>query len=406
MRRILGLFAAAMLAGCAGSVGTVSTPSSMPASGSASTQTPASGFGVTGSLTVERTGHAAALLNDGRVLIVGGSYFVAHDTWLGQEYRASAELYDPATGTFSLTEGAMETGRYDATATLLPNGKVLVAGGCCDDSLPAPDRPLASAELYDPASGSFTATGSMANARSGHTATLLADGRVLIVGGTGLTDATLASAELYDPATGRFVATGSMATSRTGHAAAMLEGGWVVVTGGIDSNAVGNAPPLASAEWYDPTSGEFTGIGSMTTGRSGHTATALGGQRILICGGLRAESSQAPTLDTCELYDALPGNFEPVGRSMSSGRTGQAAVLLAGGRVLILGGREMKDEVSVSYPAKADLYDPAAGGFSSAGSLSLGRTGATATLLSDGRVLIVGGMNGDKVLASAELYRP
>ena len=151
--------------------------------------------------------------------------------------------------------GNLVTARFFHTATLLPNGKVLVAGGLHDGST------LASAELYDPASGTWTATGSLATARDHHTATLLPNGKVLVAGGFDGSVA-LASAELYDPASGTWTATGSLATARYGHTATLLPNGKVLVAGGLTDSG-----SLASAELYDPASGTWTATGSLATAR-------------------------------------------------------------------------------------------------------------------------------------------
>jgi hypothetical protein len=172
------------------------------------------------------------LLPSGKVLVAAGL------SGPGSLPDASAELYDPASGTWTAT-GSLNTARYIHTATLLPNGKVLVAGGQNGD--------LASAELYDPASGTWTATGSLNTARYDHTATLLPNGKVLVAGGANSTD-TLASAELYDPTSGTWTATGSLNTAREFHTASLLPNGNVLVAGGLD--IFGGA--LASAELYGP----------------------------------------------------------------------------------------------------------------------------------------------------------
>ena len=157
-------------------------------------------------------------------------------------------------GTWTAT-GSLATARDDHTATLLPNGKVLVAGGYDGSGT------LASAELYDPASGTWTATGSLATARYRHTATLLPNGKVLVAGGSDNSGA-LASAELYDPASGTWTATGSLATARDCHTATLLPNGKVLVAGGFDGSG-----SLASAELYDPASGTWTATGSLATAR-------------------------------------------------------------------------------------------------------------------------------------------
>ena len=196
---------------------------------------PGRGGGVfvpTGSMTAARDGHTATLLPNGTVLVAGGA---SSGTAL-----ASAELYDPATGTFTAT-GSMSVTRMGHTATLLPNGKVLIAGG--DYLRGGAEEVLVGAELYDSAAGAFTATGSMTVARDDHTATLLSNGTVFIAGG-GNRNAALTSTEVYDPAAGIFTANGSMSVGGELHTATLLPNGTVLVTGGF----VGGGFPLANAE--------------------------------------------------------------------------------------------------------------------------------------------------------------
>jgi acetyl-CoA carboxylase carboxyltransferase component len=334
-------------------------------------------FSPTGSMVAERESHIATLLTDGRVLIAGG--------WNGSDYFASAELYDPKTGAFSST-GSMATIREGDTATLLSDGRVLIAGGRNGSAA------VASAELYDPATGAFSSIGSMATSRAGPTATLLSDGRVLIAGGWNGSDrGDVASAELYDPKTGAFSSTGSMATSREEHTATLLSDGRVLIAGGWNGSAA-----VASAELYDPKTGAFSSTGSMATIRHSHTATLLSDGRVLIAGGWNGSAAVA----SAELYDLKTGAFSSTG-SMATSRVQHTATLLSDGRVLIAGGASGSGHV-----ASAELYDPKTGAFSSTGSMATSRVQHTATLLSDGRVLIAGGWSGSAAVASAELYRP
>jgi N-acetylneuraminic acid mutarotase len=204
---------------------------------------------------------------------------------------ASAELYDPGSESWTPT-GAMRVARSRHTATLLPDGRVLVAGGfdiqgAMDANVESMGR--GTPEVFDPSSGRWSRTGSMAFPRAGHTATLLTDGRLLVAGGDAVTDGG-PTAELYDPATGRWTATGSMADPRRDHAATLLPDGRVLVTGGfagsgytVDQPCAGPHEPC-SAEVYDPATGRWTATGSMHADRVGHTATLLPDGTVLVVG--------------------------------------------------------------------------------------------------------------------------
>ena len=241
---------------------------------------PASGtWVVTGSLSVTRDFHTATLLPNGKVLVAAGSG--GNNNSL--KYT-SAELYDPASGTWTAT-GSLSTGRGMHTATLLPNGKVLIAGGHPNDN--SPSSATASAELYDPASGTWAVTGSLTDAREYHTATLLPNGKVLVAGGNNDTTGTLASTELYDPATGKWTAAGTLQTARTNHSATLLPNGKVLLAGGNDN--IGGY--FTSAELYDP------GLGFSSPAWQPRITTATpvlaSGDRLLLTGSLFSGISSA-----------------------------------------------------------------------------------------------------------------
>jgi len=368
----------------------------------------APGFSWTGSWSSgddSPLGETATLLADGRVLFAGGC-------------ETAAQLYDPATGTFSPTD-SLTVVRASVTATRLRDGRVLFAGGY-NCARAGQDGTWASAELYDPSTGTFAPTGSLAAPRQQHTATLLADGRVLIAGGltgpspttaggiilaayrTAETDAGfLASAEIYDPRTGTFSKTDSMSAPHRGHTATLLQDGRVLVVGnGGEASTAGKV-----ADVYDPATGTFSRTGSMKTGRWLHTATLLTDGRVLILGGRSPNDSVHAS---AELYDPKSGKFSSAG-SLREGRQQHTATLLQDGRVLIMGGY-WSDGQKWNVLSSTEMYDPGTGGFSPIGSMGARREGHSATLLVDGRVLIAGGEDirsqGGVGVTSAVLYQP
>jgi hypothetical protein len=329
-------------------------------------------FSATGNLATQRSSQTATLLPNGKVLIAGG-----YNT--DSRYLASAELYDPATGVFSPT-GSLATARDSHTETLLPSGQVLIAGGYNDFF-----ASIFSAELYDPAAGSFSATGRLTLARSDHTATLLPNGKVLIAGGVKFLTGYLTAAELYDPAARTFTTTGSLATGRANHTATLLPNGNVLIAGGENDSGF-----LDSAELYDPVGGTFSATGSLVRRRTENTATLLPNGKVLIVGGF---------LGSAELYDPASRTFSSTG-SLATARDNHSATLLPNGNALIVGGYSVFSGESL---ASAELYDPIAETFSLTGSLATARGSHTATLLTNGKAFVAGGFN-QSSLASAELY--
>jgi hypothetical protein len=312
-------------------------------------------------MTAVRGGGAATLLRDGRVLFSGGYNCGA----AGEDgIWASAELFDPATGTFSPT-GSMAAPRSQHTSTLLDDGRVLITGGLSGSSPPTGgaitlagyrtvevDSFLATAEIYDPTTGTFGKTGSMSGPHRGHTATLLADGRVLVIGNGGETSAAGTAADVYDPATGTFSRTGSMKYGRWLHTATLLADGRVLILGGRTAKD----SVRATAELYDPGSGRFSSAGSMRDGRQQHTATRLPDGRVFIAGGYWSDGQSWRVLSSTEMYDPASGQFREVG-SMGTARQGHGAVLLGDGRVLIVGGEELGNNGATGV-SRAVLYQP------------------------------------------------
>ncbi len=342
--------------------------------------TPVGSWAPTGSMTHSRHAHTATLLPNGKVLVSGGMLI----DWGPEEIAyKTAELYDPATGTWSPTS-SMAAERANHTATLLPNGKVLVVGGAGIN--PAGGTLQETAELYDPATGTWSPTGSMTQGRADHTATLLPNGKVLVVGGSGAATA----AELYDPATGTWSPTSSMATERANHTATLLPNGKVLVAGGSSSSP--------TAELYDPATGTWSSTGSMTEPRYQHTATLLNNGKVLVAGGAW---SRHPT---AELYDPATGTWSPTG-SMVEDHSVHAASLLPNGKVLVAGGLGGHTD---GGQTTTEVYDPATDTWSLASPMANLREAFPAVLLPNGKVLVAGGriVDGDIQLKEAELYTP
>jgi N-acetylneuraminic acid mutarotase len=321
----------------------------------------------TGAAAEPRDQHTLTLLSNGKALVAGGLGVLGKDL-------ASAELFDPASVTWTDTS-PMNTNRYRHTATLLPDGMVLVAGGINSNHVT-----LASAELYDPVSGNWTFTSPMNTARAYHSATLLPNGRVLVAGG--MNTVYLASAEVYDPANGTWTITGSMGAARESHTATLLVDGDVLVAGGI------NTVLPVNGELYHPTSGTWTATLPMNYPRFGHTATLLPNGNVIVVGGT-LPSPNPTSSRTSEIYDSASGSWTSAAfLPWSTNIENHTATLLLSGKVLIAGGDDHINPIVIGF---AELYDPVSGTWSSGGMMETPRTYHAATLLPNGKVLAAGG---------------
>jgi WD40 repeat protein len=334
-------------------------------------------FAATGTMAIARAEHTATLLRDGRVLIVGG--FDGSSSPL-----ASAELYDPATGTFTRT-GDMTVARARHTAVLLNDGNVLIAGGSTGLTL-SPD--LDSAEIYEPSTGAFIATGKMNTdccAGWGLSA-LLPDGRVFI--------ATDVIADIYDPGSGGFTSIGPyVGPSYVLYATALLPDGRVLLVGVVDS-----AGTAGTTQLFDPKTNTFSRTGGRACFDCVSTATLLPNSQVLF-----VEAGDGVS-DFAEIYDPASGTFINFGRTLDS-QVFSTATRLSDGTVLIAGGQLPGSATPAGNPA-VELYVPATTTFAPAASLSTGRYSHTATLLADGTVLIAGGYSAwRQPTASAEIYK-
>lgn len=336
-----------------------------------------------GGMSTARAAHTATALPNGRVLVAGG--------FTGEANAPDgADVYDPVSARFTRT-GPMRTPRHSHTATLLSDGRVLLAGGYGAEGVY-----LSSAEIYDPASGTFAPAGAMRSARAGHVAVRLPDQRVLLVGGVGTGWAFLASAEIYDPATGTFSPTGSMSVPRESHVAVVLADGRVLIVGGHQGRRA-NIELYTSVEVYEPTTGAFSAAGEMTVRRHKHDAVLLPDGRVLITGGTD-ERDDRGRYRSAEIFDPRTGLSRLTG-TMHRPRYKHAgtSVVLPDGRVLIAGGAP-----------EAEVFDPASGAFLLVeGEARMVGQFSAAAPLPDSRVLVTGGYGeGQGPQRSAWLYHP
>lgn len=326
-----------------------------------------------GKMSANRASHTATLLPNGKVLITGG--FAGRDSSL-----ASTEMFDPKTNRFS-PAAEMSVSRLGHTATLLPNGKVLITGGFNGDYLD-------SAELYDLKTGKFSPTGKMTMPRSEHIAVLLKNGKVLLAGGVGTGWTFLSDAEIYDPATNTFTKTGKMTKARESHTATLLKGGKVLLTGGHQGRRSA-IEIYSSAEIYNPANGTFTAAANLTVKRHKHAAVLLADGQVLIVGG-SDERDSGGQYTTAEIYNPQKNIFTKVGdMNLSRYKFQGTTVLLPNGKILIAGGAN-----------RAEIFDPKSNTFEIvAGNFETVRLFSTATLLPDGQVLIVGGYDNNTVVS-------
>lgn len=338
----------------------------------------------TASMSKPRTVLTATKLTSGRVLVVGGTNNTAGMYGNGaSNFPTSTEVFDPITETWSYS-GYLTTGRYAHTATLLPGGAVLVTGGVGigngNNTIT-----LSSAELYDPVSGLWSAVASMAQPRAYHTATLLQNGKVLVVGGD-----SLGTAELYDPSTGSWASAGNLLQTTVEHSATLLPDGSVLIAGGSFSSFV------TSAQRFDPVSQTWSAAGNMSTARRRSTATLDTFGRVLVVGG----TFSSVVLSSAELYNSTAATWMSA-PTLADARAQHVADLLPRGQVVVFGG--VGPQVVLS---SVELFDNADGGWRGVEPLLVPRANHAEVLLDDGRILIVGGANSTGILATAELYNP
>jgi N-acetylneuraminic acid mutarotase len=343
-------------------------------------------------LGIARSGHTATLLANGKVLVEGGDAFtesVSDHTIIFS--GSTAELYDPATGTWTPT-GSPVVQRLGHSAALVPGGKVLVVGG--DVELESPwggYRQGGSAELYDPQTGTWSPTGALHTPRGGFALTPLANGSVLVAGGYDDWDNTLNSTEIYDPVTGQWSYGANLVMARMMPTATLLEDGRVLVVGGWTDDTLLLA--MSSAELYDPVSGQWTSTAPMGEARINHTATRLADGTVLVAGGYHANppggfGRYVPiTLNEAEVFDPAAERWRTVG-NLAGARQWHTATLLNDGTVLVAGGVGTNTSADV---LPEERYDPVSATWSAAGTSTVGASGHTATLLRDGTVLVAGG---------------
>lgn len=318
----------------------------------------------TGSLATARIDPIGILLHNGKVLVMGNA--------------ASAELYDPATGTWT-PAGAGWTARGYHAATMLRHGRVLACGGTSGTI-------LADCRIYDPDANAWSVTGSMSTPRQRFTLTLLANGRVLAAGGESALNTPVQSAEIYSLGSGAWAPTGSMVTAHRSHAATTLADGKVLVAGGL---TLPGPSTTKVSEVFDPAAGTWTRVGDLSVARGQLSTTRLPDGRVLAAGG------GLFAINTAEIFDSGTGLWTTTANLLTV-RTDHSATLLPNGRVLAAGG------LNGSAHSSTESYDPATGLWTPGPTMAFARYRHSATMLPDGRLLVAGGWNGAALL-TAEL---
>lgn len=316
-------------------------------------------------MATPRAGHQATLMTDGRVLVTGGCAGAGC-----VQVQRSSELYDPVRNRFGATESMLEA-RVSHTATVLPDGRVLVTGGWTGASA------TASTEIFDPLTGRFASGPDMSVPRMDGTATLLDTGEVLIAGGASQTNRPTTAAERFNPTTGKITATGALQTARVHHTAVKLRDGRVLVVGGL----VSRNTATATAEIYDPKTGKFRPTGALNQPRCKHAALLLADGRVMVLAG-SPDGGDRPKLATTEIFDPTTETFVQ-GPSLMNPRykIASAAVGLENGAVMIAG--DSKD---------VEVWIPGSPRFVRARQhLGADLAFSTATSLKNGRVLVIGG---------------
>ena len=359
-----------------------------------------------GPLQHARYHHTATLLRDGKVLIAGG--LDIEGIGIG-----NGEIYNPPSDTWSMT-GVMIAPRGNYDSTLLPDGRVLVVAGKRSEL-----RNVGSMEAYDPSTNQWSWLAADASTRRAHKVTLLLDGRILISGGMlhrrgssggqGPGEGQIVpnkvettSVELFDLSNGQTTEAAPLSHARREHESILLPGGRVLIVGGLVDETVDgpNIDSLNSTELYDPEADSWTTGAVMAQGRGSHTATTLPDGKILVTGGLN--TARQP-LNSAELYDPTTDSWA-LAASMSQPRDGHTGTLLSDGRVLVVGGNGTSGGLSLT---SAEIYDPPSNSWSSAGNMIQGRSHHTAVQLNDRKVLIAGGLLGpDNPLSTVDFYSP
>ncbi len=322
-------------------------------------------------------GAAAAVLADGRVLVVGGAAGASSTSAL-----ATVEVFDPGSNSWAAAAPMLQARAYPAAATLA-DGSVLVVGGSRGG------LPLDSAERYFPDTGTWVSAGTMSTPRTQATATVLLDGRVLVLGGGSQGSPGFAAtnaAEIFDPATGTWTPTAPMSAARASHTATLLSDGEVLVTGGASTYHGPKGTVTTTAEIYDPKSGTWHSAARMSVARYHHMAALLPDGRVLVAGGWALTTNSDKSLATAEIYDPATNRWTATG-SMATGRARGNIAALPDGRILVVDGVDPAYHVM----ATAEIWDAASGRWHITGRLWTAVMWPALAVLHDGRVLVAGG---------------